>query len=86
MDGELLYEASGGIPHGRVSIGDGVVKKEHIKSAARKRNASAPISLTLREKEQLRRANEENAELRRAKEMLQQKVDMHGQLITVCTN
>ena len=33
-----------------------------------------------------RRANEENAELRRAKEMLQQKVDMHGQLITVCTN
>ena len=86
MDGELLYEASGGIPHGRVSIGDGAIKKADVKSAARKRNASASISLTLREKEQLRRANEENAELRRAKEMLQQKVDMHGQLITVCTN
>ncbi|KAE8775241.1 hypothetical protein D1007_52301 [Hordeum vulgare] len=50
--------------------------------SARKKNSSAPISLTLREKEQLRRVNEENAELRRAKEMLQQKVDMHGQLIT----
>lgn len=81
LDGELLYEASGGIPHGRVSIGDGAVKKADIKSAARKRNASASISLTLREKEQLRRVNEENAELRRAKEMLQQKVEMHGQLI-----
>ncbi|KAE8818144.1 hypothetical protein D1007_04013 [Hordeum vulgare] len=51
LDGELLYEASAGIPHGRVSVGDGAVKKEDIKSAARKRNSSAPTPLTLREKE-----------------------------------
>jgi hypothetical protein len=86
LDGEVLYEASGGIPHGRVSIADGAVKKAAIIPSARERNARVSNSLTLREKEQLRRVNEENAQLRRTNEMLQQKQEMHGKLIIVRTN
>ena len=86
MDGEVLYEASGGIPHGHVSIADGAVKKAAIIPSAKERNVRASNSLTLREKEQLRRANEENAQLRRTNEMLQKKQEMHGQLIIVCLN
>jgi hypothetical protein len=86
LDGEVLYEASGGIPHGRLSIADGAVKKASIIPSARQRSVRASNSLTLREKEQLRRATEENALLKRTNEMLQQKQEMHGQLIIVCTH
>ncbi|XP_073359446.1 uncharacterized protein [Aegilops tauschii subsp. strangulata] len=78
LDGQMLYESSGGIPRG-------AIKKADVISIAREKKlrplSSASFRQTIQENEELkRRAIQENEELKRRNENLQKIVDMHGRL------
>lgn len=38
LDGAILYNTNGGLPHGRVPIGNGAIKKADVLLAAKSRN------------------------------------------------
>ena len=82
MDGQILYESSGGIPHGRLAIADGAIKKADVISTAREKklrpSTSAAHRRTVQENEELKRHNEN---LQRHNENLQHKVDMHERIL-----
>lgn len=82
LDGQILYESSGGIPHGRLAIADGAIKKADVISTAREKklrpSTSAAHRRTVQENEELKRHNEN---LQRHNENLQHKVDMHERIL-----
>jgi hypothetical protein len=45
LDEAVLYNASGGMPHGRLLISTGAVKKAHIISAAKATNMKPSSSI-----------------------------------------
>ena len=77
LDERVLYNTSGGMPHGRVAIASGAVKKAAVLSAARATNLKPSISIAYRN------AIQENEQLRRANESLKRKTEMHDQLFKV---
>ena len=87
LDGQMLYESSGGIPHGRLAIVDGAIKKADVISTAREKklrlSTSAAHQRTVQENEELKRHNEN---LQRHNENLQHKVDMHERILVVLLN
>ena len=74
LDERVLYNTSGGMPHGRVAIASGAVKKAAVLSAARATNLKPSISIAYQN------AIQENEQLRRANESLKRKTEMHDQL------
>ncbi|XP_037446003.1 uncharacterized protein LOC119315490 [Triticum dicoccoides] len=74
LDERVLYNTLGGMPHGRVAIASGAVKKADVLSAARATNLKPSISIAYRN------AIQENEQLRRANESLKRKTEMHDQL------
>ncbi|KQK02974.1 hypothetical protein BRADI_2g04729v3 [Brachypodium distachyon] len=66
VDGHVLYTKGGGLPHGRLIIGDGAMRKEDVIAAA-KGKKSRPSS-----SDSYQHLSEENHELRRANEGLTQ--------------
>ena len=87
LDAQILYESSGGIPHGRLAIADGAIKKADVISTAREKklrpSTSAAHRRTVQENEELKRHNEN---LQRHNENLQHKVDMHERILVVLSN
>lgn len=77
LDERVLYNTSGGMPHGRVAIASGAVKKAAVLSAARATNLKPSISIAYRN------AIQENEQLRRANESLKRKTEMHDQMFKV---
>ena len=77
LDERVLYNTSGGMPHGRVAIASGAVKKAAVLSAARATNLKPSISIAYRN------AIQENEQLRHANESLEKKTEMHDQLFKV---
>ena len=77
LDGQILYESSGALPHGRLTIADGAIKKADVISTAREKNLRPSISASHR------RTVQENEALKRRNEFLENKVDIHQQLILV---
>ncbi|KAM0841944.1 hypothetical protein ACQ4PT_058689 [Festuca glaucescens] len=75
LDRRMLYESSGGIPHGRLQTADGAIQKVDVISAARERNLKPTTSLA--DRQMVR----ENEELKRQNANLKQRVDMNQQLI-----
>ncbi|XP_044335755.1 uncharacterized protein [Triticum aestivum] len=80
LDERVLYNTSGGMPHGRVAIASGAVKKADVLSAARATNLKPSISIAYRN------AIQENEQLRHANESLEKKTEMHDQLFKVNTD
>ena len=80
LDGEILYESSGGIPHGGLAITDGAIKKTDVISIAREKKLRPSTSAAHR------RTVQENEELKRHNENLQHKVDMHERILVVLLN
>ncbi|XP_037416099.1 uncharacterized protein LOC119278862 [Triticum dicoccoides] len=82
LDGQILYESLGGIPHGRLAIAGGAIKKADVISTAREKilrlSTSAAHQRTVQENEELKRHNEN---LQRHNENLQHKVDMHERIL-----
>lgn len=82
MDGQILYESSGGIPHGRLAIADVAIKKADVISMAREKKLRPSTSVahrrTVQENEELKR---HNVNMQRHNENLQHKVDMHEQIL-----
>ncbi|XP_037451250.1 uncharacterized protein LOC119321825 isoform X3 [Triticum dicoccoides] len=74
LDGQILYESSGGIPHGRLAIADGAIKKADVISTSREKklrpSTLAAHRRTVQENEELKRHNEN---LQRHNENLQHK-------------
>ncbi|PNT64467.1 hypothetical protein BRADI_4g29041v3, partial [Brachypodium distachyon] len=66
VDGHVLYTKGGGLPHGRLIIGDGAVRKEDVIAAAKGRKSRPSSSNSYRH------LSEENHVLRRANEGLTQ--------------
>ena len=77
LDERVLYNTSGGMPHGRVASAAGVVKNAVVRSAARA--TQRPPSMAPAN----RNAIQENEQLRRANESLKRKTEMHDQLFKV---
>ena len=73
----MLYQASGGIRHGRVIIGEGAVRKADVIAATRGRTVRPSISVSDR------LLAEENARLRRDNESLKQTQLVHQQMMLV---
>ena len=80
LDGQMLYDSAGGIPHGRLPIADGAIKKADVISTARQKSLRPSNSASHR------RTVQENIELKRHNESLQNTVDIHQQLILVLAN
>uniref|UniRef100_A0ACD5T7A5 Uncharacterized protein n=1 Tax=Avena sativa TaxID=4498 RepID=A0ACD5T7A5_AVESA len=74
LDESVLYNTSGGMPHGRLSIATGAVKKAHIISAARATNLKPSSSVAYRN------VIQENQQLRHTNEILTRKTEMHDQM------
>ena len=74
LDERVLYNTSGGMPHGRVAIASGVVKKAVVLSAARATNLKPSISTAYRN------AIQENEQLRSTDESLKRKTEIHDQM------
>jgi hypothetical protein len=72
-----LYNTSGGMPHGRLSIATGAVKKAHIISAAKATNLKPSSSVAYRN------VIQENQQLRSTNEILTRKIEMHDQMFRV---
>ena len=77
LDERVLYNTSGGMPHGRVAIASGAVKKAAVLSAARATNLKPSISIAYRN------AIQENEQLRRENESLKRKTEIHDILFKV---
>jgi hypothetical protein len=76
----MLYESSGGIPHGRLAIADGAIRKADVISAVRERNLKPTTSVAHRQ------TVRENEELKRQNANLQQRVEITQQLTLVFRN
>lgn len=74
LDESVLYNTSGGMPHGRLSIATGAVKKAHIISAAKATNLKPSSSVAYRN------VIQENQQLRSTNEILTRKTEMHDQM------
>lgn len=72
MDGKVLYTIGGGLPHGRLPIGNGAVKKADVIAAAKGRNIRPSNTPSYRALLQ------ENAQLH-------QRQEMQGRMIMVTT-
>ena len=77
MDESVLYNTSGGMPHGRLSIATGAVKKADIISAAKAINLKPSCSVAYRN------VIQENQQLRSTNEILTKKTEMHDQMFRV---
>ena len=64
LDGQILYESLGGIPHGRLAIGDGAIKKAVVVAKARENDTRPSNSISyqclLKENAQLKRRCKNN--------------------------
>ncbi|KAK1619346.1 hypothetical protein QYE76_024863 [Lolium multiflorum] len=74
LDESVLYNTSGGMPHGRLSIATGAVKKAHIISAAKATNPKPSSSVAYHN------VIQENQQLRSTNEILTRKTEMHDQM------
>ena len=74
MDGQILYDLSGALRHGRVAIANGAVKLADVRAAAKKKNhASSNVA-------SYRRMAKDNQNLRHANRCLHERLNQMGEL------
>ncbi|KAL6660880.1 hypothetical protein ACP70R_000264 [Stipagrostis hirtigluma subsp. patula] len=89
LDGKVLYSIGGGMPHGRVPIGNGAVDKADVLAAAKSKNIqpnhTTAYRSVLEENEQLREVNEKlketNEQLKETNEILIEENSVNRDLI-----
>lgn len=74
LNGKILYDLSGGTPHGRFAIGNGAVRAADIRAAAKEKNIRPSSSVSMQSKER------ECAHLRHENTRLQQEKDNLGKV------
>lgn len=84
LNGKVLYDLSGGTPHGRLAIANGAVRAADIRAAAKENNIRPSNSVCMQSMAR------ENAHLRCENRRLQQEKDNLGKvaigMIVVCAN
>lgn len=84
FDGKVMYNSSGGMPHGRLAIGDGAIKKSEIVAVAKASNIRPSNSMAF---QNLRRRFEEaidsNQNLANDNDALRRRLDRADRLIEV---
>ena len=74
MDGQILYDLSGALRHGRLAIANGAVKLVDVRAAVKKKNPTSSNVASYR------RMAKDNRNLRHANRCLHERLNQMGEL------